>query len=82
MSSLHHGMNLFALHRHFLAIGGTIKPVRRTGEIRYSHPLMLQRPRADGRRKDAPRHLVAFVIEVERRIRWAGFDAKLPYNES
>lgn len=69
MAPLHHGMNLSSLNRYFIALGGTIEAVRRTGEIRYSHQLVAQRPRADGRRKDAPRHLVAFVMEVERRIR-------------
>ena len=69
MAPLHHGMNLSALNRYFRALGGTIEPVRRTGEIRYSHHLVSQRPRADGRRKDAPRHMVAFVMEVERRSR-------------
>lgn len=72
MAPLHYGMNLSALNRYFVSLGGSIEAVRRTGEIRYSHRLVLQRPRADGRRKDAPRHLVSFVMEVERRMRQVG----------
>jgi hypothetical protein len=61
------GINRRLLDQRVLALGGTVTPIRRTGEVQYSHPALPERPRADGRRKDAPRHLVAFVHRVERR---------------
>lgn len=61
------GINLRELNRLIRELGGTAEPIRRTGEIRYSHPLMANRPKANSRRKDAPLHLVEFVQEVVRR---------------
>ena len=34
------------------------------GEVAYYHPALPSRPRANGRRKDAPRQLTAFVLQV------------------
>lgn len=67
MATLHYGMNRRELDRIFISLGGEIVRPRRTGEVRYRHPLLHEQPRADGRRKDAPNHLVRFVLEVERR---------------
>jgi hypothetical protein len=61
---IHHGMNRVDLDRLFRSLGGQIVPVPGTGDIRYSHPAMPQRPRANARRKDAPRSLTAFVLKV------------------
>lgn len=44
--------------------GGSVRMLRRTGEVAYSHPSVPERPRANGRRKDAPTHLVRFVRRV------------------
>ena len=68
MTRFHHGMNLRDFEREFLAVEGLIVSVRRTGERRYSHPLISRRPRINGRRKDAPRDLTQFAMEIERLI--------------
>ena len=64
----HYGMNRRDLDYVLLRLGGAVSDVRGTGEIRYSHPLMQRRPRGDKRRKDAPSHLVDFVLEIHRRV--------------
>jgi hypothetical protein len=61
---VHHGMNRVDLDRLFRSLGGQILPVPGTGDIRYVHPTMAERPRANARRKDAPRSLTAFVLKV------------------
>ena len=66
MSRCSGGVNRRDLDRRLINLGGTVRALARTGEIQYSHPMLLERPRADGRRKDAPRHLVTFVHRVER----------------
>jgi hypothetical protein len=60
------GVNRRDLDHRLVNLGGTVRALAITGEIQYSHPMLPERPRADGRRKDAPRHLVAFVHHVER----------------
>lgn len=59
-----YGINRKKLDRIFVRHGGKVSNVQRTGEIRYTHPLMSNRPRADKRRKDAASHLVDFVREA------------------
>lgn len=66
MQNLHHGMNRRDLDRILVSLGGTVRHLPRTGEIQYSHPLMHTRPRANGRRKDAGRHLTSFVMALQR----------------
>jgi len=66
MSAVHHGMNRRALDHILIALGGSIRFLPRTGEVQYSHPVLPNRPRANARRKDAPRHLTSFVMWVER----------------
>lgn len=63
-----YGMNRRDLDQLLRRLGGAVSNVRRTGEIRYSHPLMDSRPRGDKRRKDAASHLVDFVRDVCRRV--------------
>lgn len=55
------GMNRSTLDRILRSLGGSVEPVRRTGEIAYHHPALAEHPRADARRKDATRRLTAFV---------------------
>lgn len=62
--NIHHGMNRADLDRLLIRLGGNVEHLRRTGEVVYTHPRILSRPRADGRRKDAPRHLTCFVRKV------------------
>lgn len=66
MSHLGGGINRRHLDRLLRDLGGSVVSLHRTGEVQYSHPAVDERPRADGRRKDAPRHLVAFVHRVQR----------------
>lgn len=58
------GINRNRLDVILLKTGGAIWDLRGTGEIAYSHPALPERPRANGRRKDAPAHLVRFVRRV------------------
>ncbi len=66
MSKPHYGANRRELDRQLIELGGSIVYLRRTGEVQYQHPALPERPRADSRRKDAPRHLTNFVMRVER----------------
>jgi hypothetical protein len=63
-----YGVNRRDLDLFFKRLGGNVILLRRTGEVQYVHQLFPQRPRADSRRKDAPRHLVRFVLDVVRSI--------------
>lgn len=66
MSRVSSGMNRRDLDAVLEELGGTVDTVPRTGEVRYRHPNIPEQPKADGRRKDAPRHLTSFVRRVER----------------
>jgi len=59
------GMNTRELIRGLHRIGGNAAPVRRTGELRFSHPNLPATPRCNGRRKDAPKHIVDFAIAAK-----------------
>lgn len=61
-----HGQDLAKLIAHARLLGCDVHPLRRTGEIQFSHPSQADRPRVNGRRKDAPRHASAFVVRVYR----------------
>ena len=65
MSRFHYGMNLREFEREFRALDGSVTPKRGTGERVYTHPLMQRRPRVNARRKDAPRDLTLFGMEIE-----------------
>lgn len=65
--SAHGGMNLSAATREWLAAGGTVEPVRRTGEVVYCHASLSRRIRVNGRRKDAPRLLTTALRQLEKR---------------
>lgn len=54
-------------NRTWIALGGTIKPVRRTGEVRYTHPAFFDSVRANGRRKDTPAVLLSRINQLLRR---------------
>lgn len=60
----HYGINRRDLDHLWCRIGGEVLSKRDTGEVVYRHPLLPQTLRADGRRKDAPAHLVRFVRRV------------------
>lgn len=63
---IHHGMNRRDLDREFKQLGGSVTLLPGTGDIQYTHPALSQRPKANSRRKDAPRHLVGFVQHVQQ----------------
>ena len=60
------GINRRHLDRLLRNLGGSVVSLNRTGEIQYSHPMLAETPRADGRRKDAAMNLVMFVRRVLR----------------
>lgn len=47
--------------REWLAAGGTIEDVHRTGEERYRHPLCAHPIRTNKRRKDVPAKLLSCI---------------------
>ena len=67
-TDVHHEMNRADLDRILVALGGHIVILRKTGDIAYSHRLLSRRPRGNRRRKDAPRHLTQFVLDVIRAL--------------
>ena len=46
-------------------LGSRIHPIRRTGEVRFEHPLAVRRCVVNARRKDAPRHLIGWLRRVQ-----------------
>ena len=48
-------------------LGGTIEPVRRTGEVRYLHPKFPSSIRANDRRSDVPAVLLCRINKLLRR---------------
>ena len=64
MLVIHYGIDRRCLDAYFRGLGGEIIYLRRTDEVQYVHPLIPHRPHANARRKDAPRHLVHFVLQV------------------
>ena len=49
-------------------LGCQVAFVRRTGEIRVTHPLMAKSCKVNGRRKDCPRHLVGWLRTLSARL--------------
>ena len=62
------GINRRELDQILVDLGGAVEFPRRTGDVLYRHPLLAQPARANARRKDASRHLVQFIKEVQRRV--------------
>ena len=58
---LHGGMSWRVALKLAERIGCRIAHVRRTGELSLSHPRISRRVRANARRKDIPRHVLAFL---------------------
>ena len=54
--------------REWLAVGGTIEDVYRTGEERYRHPLCAHPIRANKRRKDVPAKLLSSINSIHRQL--------------
>lgn len=62
------GMNRRDLDRAFRQLGGCVEILRRTGDVRYSHPLLKHRAKANCRRKDASLALVLYALEAQRAV--------------
>lgn len=65
-SRFHQGMNLRECLAEAARLGARVEPIRRTGEIRLSHPRMRGSGPVNARRKDAPRRLVVWLRLLER----------------
>jgi hypothetical protein len=50
----------------WIAVGGTVEDVRRTGEERYRHPLCTHPIRSNKRRKDVPAKLLSSYNAIQR----------------
>ena len=61
---MHHGMNLLDALREARSLGVRAEPVRRTGEVRFTHPLLPRPVTVNIRRKDASRATVGFLMKV------------------
>lgn len=64
-SVLEGGVKVRDIARRLTALGGAVCNVRRTGEVRYSHPRIARTVRVNGRKCDATRELIGFVRDVE-----------------
>lgn len=61
-----HTSNPRLFNRLWLALGGRIVPVRRTGEVFYIHPSFERPVRANGRRKDVQAKLLSRLNHLQR----------------
>ncbi len=50
--------------RYWLLLGGTIEPIRRTGEKRYDHAAFQRPLRSNGRRADVPAKLLSRINQL------------------
>lgn len=60
------GMSLDACKQAVRRLGGSVEPIRRTGEIRFFHPTLGSSGMINNRRKDAPRHATTWLRRLER----------------
>ena len=61
-----HTSNCRRAQKVWLLLGGTIIPVRRTGEMRYIHPAFPSTIRANDRRSDVPAVLLTRINQLLR----------------
>lgn len=61
-------MNRREVERRVLELGGTVEPVNRTGEHRYSHPAVPRKVVHNCRRKDASRQALVWLRHVEEAV--------------
>lgn len=62
---MQHGISLLSALRATRTLGVRVEHVRRSGELLLSHPLVRDRVRCNGRKKDASRHTVGYLRCVE-----------------
>lgn len=58
-------MSLLDVLRLLRQLGATVAPVRRTGEVRVSHPAVIKSVRVNARRKEPSRALTVFLKRVQ-----------------
>lgn len=58
------GINLIDAVRSARRLGILVEHLRKTGELRWSHPSAQKPIRVNSRRKDAPRHATTFLRKV------------------
>lgn len=58
-------MNRRDLERRIVRLGGSVEPVRRHGENRYSHPAVPEKVKHNARRKSASRHAEVWLRRIE-----------------
>lgn len=63
---LSRGVNRRDLDKEFIRLGGTVRPVERTGEVEYLHPSQPLRHRVNSRKKTAPLTLIGWVQKIRR----------------
>ena len=68
MNSALHTESRRRFRREWLAVGGTIEDVYRTGEERYRHPLCAHPIRTNKRRKDVPAKLLSSINAIYRQL--------------
>jgi hypothetical protein len=59
-----HTSDAHRANRYWLLLGGTIEPIRRTGEKRYSHGAFVRPLRTNGRRDDVPAKLLSRINQL------------------
>ena len=65
-----HAVHVSDIHkadRIWLHLGGQIEPVRRTGELRYSHALFAKPVRTNGRRNDTSAKIMSRINQLVKK---------------
>jgi hypothetical protein len=62
---MNHDRNLRSTLRRATGLGCRVAKIRKTGELRVSHPAMEATVRINGRKKAAPRHLTVYLKRLE-----------------
>ena len=68
-------MNRYEVEREIRTLGGVVEPVRRKGENRYTHPLMVKPMVVNARRKDSTKFAEHWLSKLRRAVSGAGAGA-------
>ena len=68
MKICHHTSDVRLAQKMWLQMGGSIDPLRRTGEIQYRHPFFVRPLRLNGRRADVAGKLMSRINQVAREM--------------
>lgn len=66
MANAIHTSDARCFKRMWLELGGVIRPLRGTGEVRYEHPQFIDTVRSNDRRKDVPAVLLSRINQLAR----------------